>query len=509
MALDNAILEATANGPAAPNPLATAGAIQQLKMQPLQMQQAQQAVQEGQYKLNEAGRTDQAAQQQQAAQQAARAALTKHTSIDPTTGSAKIDRGGVLADMSTAGFAPEAIALSQQWSAGDEAQHAKTLADAKETLANQKSSLELHAQVLGPYLNSISQQNPTGDPALWAQAKQSFVQNGWAQPNQIPDIPNPTIAQQIYGSGLTAQQQTEAAQKKIEEAETAQKDKATTDQAAAVLKNTQQNQETQRKQEQQRIGIEGGRLQLEREKFKAAEADPEAAGALLVSGDATLSELKARGSTPQFITKTLEAAHRQSGGRYNAQQADAQYSVAKSPTNVAFFGSAKSLTDPGGTLDQLQHVGDSLPANQIPVFNTIEDWTKAATGSGPIAQYAATALGVADDYAKVMGGGQGSDTSRKQALDIIKASASPEARQAALQGIRGAVSSQTKSRIGSNPVLRRMYGDSAAFGSTQGGYKITAGNGRYATNDEPSSPNARWYDPKTGKLEFTGAVPAK
>jgi len=66
---------------------------------------------------------------------------------------------------------------------------------------------------------------------------------------------------------------------------------------------------------------------------------------------------------------------------------------------------------------------------------------------------------VADDYSKVMGGGQGSDTSRTQALNLIAAKQSPEQRDASIEGIRGAVGSQTNSRIGNNPVLRKMYGD--------------------------------------------------
>lgn len=199
-------------------------------------------------------------------------------------------------------------------------------------------------------------------------------------------------------------------------------------------------------------------MALARQRQALTQGDPRAAAQLLVSGDATLSELKARGATPDFIANTLNAARELSGGKYNAQQAEANFSVAKSPANTAFFGSAKSLTDPGGTLDQLAAAGKKIPGNQIPAFNSISDWQKAATGSGPLAHYAATALGVADDYAKVMGGGAGSDTSRLQALNLIKSNASPEARTGALQGIRGAVQSQTNSRIGNNPIMKRMYG---------------------------------------------------
>ncbi len=219
-------------------------------------------------------------------------------------------------------------------------------------------------------------------------------------------------------------------------------------------------------------------MALARQRQALSQGDPNAAAQLLIDGDATLSELKARGATPDFIQKTLSAARQKSGGKYNAQAAEAQFQVAKSPTNVAFFGSAKSLTDPGGTLDQLAVAAKDIPGGKIPAFNSIADWEKAATGSGPIAKYATIALGVADDYAKVMGSGTGSDTSRKQALDRFGASMSPEQRAGSIQGARGTVSSQVKSRIGKNEVLERMYGDIAAPASSGGGkISVTAPDG--------------------------------
>ncbi len=226
-------------------------------------------------------------------------------------------------------------------------------------------------------------------------------------------------------------------------------------------------------------------MSLARQRQALSQGDPSAAAQLLVSGDATLSELKARGATPDFIARTLFEAHRQSNGQYNAQSADAQFNVAKSPANVAFFGSAKSLTDKGGTLDQLAAAAKDIPGNQIPVFNSIADAAKAATGSGPIAKYASLLLGVSDDYSKVMGGGQGSDTSRNQALHLVPANASPEARAASIEGIRGAVVSQTTARIGSNPVLGRMYGGNGASG---GSLSVTAPNGKvYSFKDQASA----------------------
>jgi hypothetical protein len=208
-----------------------------------------------------------------------------------------------------------------------------------------------------------------------------------------------------------------------------------------------------------------GEMALAAQRQALSQGDPKAAGQLLVNGDATLSELKSRGATPDFIARSLFAAKQLSGGKYNAQAAEAQFDVAKSPANVAFFGSAKSLTDKGGTLDQLAAAAKDIPSSQIPALNTIADWTKAATGSGPLAKYASIAVGAADDYAKVMGSGTGSDSSRQQALNLFKANLSPEGKAGSIAGVRGAVGSQVVSRIGNNPVLRRMYGD--AESSTQ------------------------------------------
>ena len=198
-----------------------------------------------------------------------------------------------------------------------------------------------------------------------------------------------------------------------------------------------------------------------------SDGDPKAAAQLLIDGTVAPSQLVSS-RKPAFAQQAFSLAAQLKPG-WSATKADADYKVASSPQNVAFFGSAKSLTDPGGTLDQLKAVSKDIPANQIPVFNTVADAIKASTGSGPIAKYAALLLGVADDYSKVMGGGQGSDTSRTQAMKIIAAKLSPEQRDAAIEGVRGAVGSQAKSRIGNNAVLQKMYGDNLTTGAAGSG----------------------------------------
>lgn len=224
-----------------------------------------------------------------------------------------------------------------------------------------------------------------------------------------------------------------------------------------------------------------------------ADGDPKAAAQLLISGTVAPSQIISS-RKPAFAQQAFSAAAQMQPG-WNAQKADADFKVASSPQQVAFFGSAKSLTDKGGTLDQLADAAKDIPANQIPVFNTVADALKASTGSGPIAKYASIALGVADDYAKVMGGGMGSDTSRTQALNLISAKQSPEQRAASIEGIRGSVSSQTNSRIGNNAVLRKMYSGeqqppASSNSGGSGGLSVKAPNGKTYTFKDQASADA-------------------
>jgi hypothetical protein len=188
--------------------------------------------------------------------------------------------------------------------------------------------------------------------------------------------------------------------------------------------------------------------------------DPAAAGALLASGDTTISELKSRGMTPEYVTQAINAA-KKIVPNYNAIKADNDAKVAGSEQNNQFFGSANSLVQPGGTLDQLAAIGGKISASDYKLLNKTKNWAYLQTGGGPIAAYASTLVGVADDYSKVMGGGTGSDTSRAMVLKILDPSLSPDQRAAAINAARAAVNSQKSARIGNNSFLQKMYGSTS------------------------------------------------
>lgn len=448
---------------------------QRQQLAPLQLQQAQQQVQTGQQDI--AAR--------QALNAAYSGAITKDESGNPTIDENKLAQG--LAQGPAAYKTPEVM---------------KGIVDFHKSRVDLQSSMtKLQSEQSDMLGSAASAVKAAGyDPALAHSLLDSLPQS--PQLNQIrQQIDNPGALRQMIDTAIqnspkqrelmTSQQQADARtltsqteQKKVQ----ASMDPTSSLYAptpAAVAMGTApgaaQIQAGEVRQAAVKAGAEEsarmpGELALARQKQVLSQGDPQAAGQLLVNHDATLSELKSRGATPDFIEQALNAAHQLSGGKYNAQQADAEFQVAKSPANVGFFGSAGSLLDKGGTLDQLAAAAKDLPGGSFPALNNIADWEKRATGSGPIAKYASLALGVADDYSKVMGGGQGSDTSRLAALNLVGASQSPEQRAGSIDGIRGAVSSQKISRIGKNPVLLRMYGDAgsgpaqpaATFGSMPG-----------------------------------------
>lgn len=196
------------------------------------------------------------------------------------------------------------------------------------------------------------------------------------------------------------------------------------------------------------------------------QGDPAAAGHMMFTNQLTLTDLKTRGATPDFILKASQAAQdeaKANGTSYNVAVADQQAKVAGGASHQAFFGNSRSLVEPGGTIDQLLKQAQDIPSSDYPKANKIADWAQLNTGKGPMAGYIATVVGVSDDLAKVMGGGQGSDSARAMVESLVKPDASPAQRLAAANAIKAMVSSQMKGRVGNNPFMRQYVEDLPGF----------------------------------------------
>jgi hypothetical protein len=189
------------------------------------------------------------------------------------------------------------------------------------------------------------------------------------------------------------------------------------------------------------------------------QGDPAVAGKMLADRTLTLDELKSRSVTPQFIASAVQAAQ-SIDPKFKAPEAAAQAAVAKSAANQQFFGNTDSLLIKDGTLDQVAQAGTALNNNNsIPIkLNSYSNAiAKHLGGTTPQGAYAAAVLGVADDYAKVMGGSIGTDAARQQVITLFDAAETDAQRAAVIQQVKKDVLSQRRGRQGTNPYLKDMY----------------------------------------------------
>lgn len=204
-------------------------------------------------------------------------------------------------------------------------------------------------------------------------------------------------------------------------------------------------------------GFISDKIQQANAEQAAKQGDPVAAGKALADGTLTLADLKTRGVTPKFILDVTNAAKRFKPD-YNPADENIAEQVAKSPQASQFFGSANSLTSKGGTLDQVVDQGKNLPDLKLPLFNKAADVISYASGHKEVQAYLMTALGAADDYAKVVGGGQPSEHMQMLIFNKLTAANNQGTRKAVTDAMRGSVNSQVESRIGKNQFLNRLYG---------------------------------------------------
>lgn len=221
------------------------------------------------------------------------------------------------------------------------------------------------------------------------------------------------------------------------------------------------------------------KLQEEKAKQAVSDGDPNSLAQLLVNGDVAPSQVISS-RKPEVASAAFTAA-KKLNPNWNAQQSEGYFKAATTPSAATFFGSANSLLDQGGTIDQMQSAFDALPNGKIPAINGAVNWADKTIGGKAPAGFQATALGLADDYSKVMTGGQGSDASRNAVLQSLSAASSPGQLKQTLDSMRAALKSQVSGRIGTNPVMRSMYGQNlvpqtqASSGPKVGDTQVHAG----------------------------------
>lgn len=194
----------------------------------------------------------------------------------------------------------------------------------------------------------------------------------------------------------------------------------------------------------------------------ATAGSPAEAGKLLAEGSLTLADLKSRGSSPAQIIAATNAAKdyaKSQGKTYNASDEITGEQALKGVTNQTFYGSARSLVQQDGMLDQLKKAHDALGNQKVPSFNTVNDWMNFQAGTPELANYKQAVLAAADDYAKVMGGGNPNLEQFKQIKDGFAYNLNNQQADQAISTARNSVRSQVTGRIGTNSYIAQREGD--------------------------------------------------
>jgi hypothetical protein len=206
----------------------------------------------------------------------------------------------------------------------------------------------------------------------------------------------------------------------------------------------------------------------ERAKDALNSNDIDAAAQMLVDGTMYPDELRAN-RRPEVIIQVMDKAQQLAAAKgiqdFSAARINAYAKIAQSEDSVKFFRNANSLTNDGGTLQQLTALGAQLPQGQFPPINSWKDFINYEKGGPEVKRFQTMALGVADDYGQIMGAGA-TDSARAQVLQLINPALSPDQRKGVIAAIRGGVDSKAQAQIGSNPYLRAMYSGGTTAGNT-------------------------------------------
>jgi hypothetical protein len=183
----------------------------------------------------------------------------------------------------------------------------------------------------------------------------------------------------------------------------------------------------------------------------------------MVEGNQDPSQLTKRGKN---YDANLKLANDYSFARYgkpfDAAQAQEDYKYANAKSTQDTIKMLQSLTgddnkNTSGTLAQLQTQLDALGNTRVPRYNELANWVDKNAGNPAVTDFNATLLGVSDEMGKILGGGVATDSSRKEARDIIDKSFSGQQGHGAIASIRGSMANRQNAMVGKNVYLSKQY----------------------------------------------------
>lgn len=207
----------------------------------------------------------------------------------------------------------------------------------------------------------------------------------------------------------------------------------------------------------------------ERERQAITDGDPKAAGALLQSGLVSPQELISS-RKPQFAQRAFDEAIRLGGGvknpktgkweggTWSAVVAESQYEYAKNPHTQNTLNLLTTMMAPGGSIDIAQKTFNTIPGKiDVKTFNKIVTGGVTQFGGTSTVSFQAAMTSLADEYAQVLQGGAATETTLKQAKDLIQQAYTKTQGAGAFDTIRLDMAARQKGMVRNNPALMAMY----------------------------------------------------
>lgn len=214
----------------------------------------------------------------------------------------------------------------------------------------------------------------------------------------------------------------------------------------------------------------------------------------LVEGNMDPSQLSKRSADYNQKLQDANAYSLQKYGKpFDIAQATTDYKQANNPQVQSMLKMVGAMSAPNGELAIAVNAAKALPQLNSTIVNKVFNISETQFGSDAVTNFHTAMIGFSDLYAKVMGGGVGTDALRQSAMDVLKDGYSHGQIEGSIKVLQQQIEARKSQMIGNNPYLRKQFGGQAQSQNT-GGSQPPAG----ATMKVPGSDGKlHWSDGKS------------
>lgn len=183
----------------------------------------------------------------------------------------------------------------------------------------------------------------------------------------------------------------------------------------------------------------------------------------LVEGNMDPSQLSKRsGDYNQKLQDANAYSLQKYGKPFDIAQATTDYKQANNPQVQGMLKMVGAMSAPNGELSIAVNAAKALPQINSSLLNKVFNITATQFGSDEATNFHTAMIGFSDLYAKVMGGGVGTDALRQSAMDVLKDGYSHGQIAGSIKVLQQQIEARRDQMIGNNPYLRKQFGGSPA-----------------------------------------------